>query len=90
MEFAMNVGGGHSIKVFFFIFFAQKLSRITPWLPKHVLHIVWALYNVYVVIDYVTMIMAEYGSRRSQQPANVNFAQIIRGLKSGIFDWDQV
>ena len=44
-----------------------------------------ALYYVYMVVE-VTMNMAEYGSRRSQQPANVNFALIIRGLKSDIFD----
>ena len=34
--------------------------------------------------------MTEYGSRWSQQPANVNFEPIIGGLKSVIFDWDQV
>ena len=34
----------------------------------------------------VTMNMAKYGSRRSQQPENVNFEPIIRGLKSDIFD----
>ena len=28
------------------------------------------------------MNMAKYGSRRSQQPENVNFEPIIRGLKS--------
>ena len=36
------------------------------------------------------MIMAEYGSRRSKQPENVNFEPTIRGLKIDIFDWDQV
>ena len=36
------------------------------------------------------MNMAEYGSRQLQQPVNVNFEPIIRGLKSDIFDWDQV
>ena len=34
--------------------------------------------------------MAEYGSRRSQQPANVNFEPILKGLESDIFDSDQV
>ena len=36
--------------------------------------------------------MAKYGSRRSQQPENVNFEPIInkRGLKSDIFVWPQV
>ena len=32
------------------------------------------------------MNMAKYGSRRSQQPENVNFEPIIRGLKSDTFD----
>ena len=36
------------------------------------------------------MNMAKSGSRRSQQPENVNFEPILRGLKSDIFDWDQV
>ena len=57
-----------------------------PDYQKRVLHIVWA----YVVVE-VTMDMAEwYGSRWSQQPANVNIEQTIRGFKSDIFDWDQV
>ena len=51
--------------------------------------LVWALYYVHVVVE-VTMNMAKYGSRRSQQPENVKFEPIIRGLKSDIFDWDQV
>ena len=29
---------------------------------------------------------AEYGSQRSDQPKNVNFESIIRGLKSDIFE----
>ena len=89
MTFAIEGGGvSRAIKVFFFKFL-QKPSRITPWLPKRVLHIVWALYYVYIV-DEVTMNMAEYGSWRSQQSANVNFDPIIRGLKRDIFVWDQV
>ena len=36
------------------------------------------------------MNMAEYGSQRSDQPENVNFEPIIRGLKNDNFDWDQV
>ena len=32
------------------------------------------------------MNMAEYGSRRSQQPENVNLEPIIRGLKNDILD----
>ena len=34
----------------------------------------------------VTMNTAEYGSQRSDQPENVNFEPITRGLKSNIFD----
>ena len=37
----------------------------------------------------VTLNMAEYGSRRSQQLKNVNSEPII-GLQSDIFDWDQM
>ena len=44
-----------------------------------------ALYYVYMVVE-VTMNMAEYGSRRSEQPQNVDFEPFIRGLKSDIFD----
>ena len=36
------------------------------------------------------MNMAEYGSRRSEQPQNVNFEPIIKGFKNDIFDWDRV
>ena len=32
------------------------------------------------------MKMAEYGSQQSEQPQNVNFEPIIRGLKSDIFE----
>ena len=39
-----------------------------------------------LALKQVTMNMAEYGRRRSQQPANVNFEPIIRGLPSDIFD----
>ena len=36
------------------------------------------------------MNMAEYGSKRSDQPENVNFEPILRGLKNDNFDWGQV
>ena len=36
------------------------------------------------------MNMAEYGSQRLQQPENVNFEPVIRGLKNDNSDWDQV
>ena len=38
-----------------------------------------ALYYVYMVVE-VTMNMAEYGSRRSQQPANVNFEPMLDSI----------
>ena len=38
----------------------------------------------------MTMNMAKYGSRRLQQPENVNFEPIIRGLTDDDFDWDQL
>ena len=40
---------------------------------------------MYIVVE-VTMKMAKYGGPRSQQPENVNFKPIIRGLKSDFFD----
>ena len=51
-------------------------------MPKRVLHIIWASYYVYIVLE-VTMNIAEYGSQRSEQPMNVKFDPIIRGLKNG-------
>ena len=39
-----------------------------------------------LIVVEVTLNRAEYGSRRSQQPKNVNFEPIISGLKSDIFD----
>ena len=39
---------------------------------------------MYIVVELI-MIMAEYGSRRSQQPENVDFESIIGGLKSDVF-----
>ena len=40
---------------------------------------------MYMVVE-VTLNTAEYGSQRLDQPENVNFEPIIRGLKSDIFD----
>ena len=34
----------------------------------------------------MTLNRPEYGSQQSDQPENVNFEPIIRGLKSDIFD----
>ena len=39
-----------------------------------------------LIVVEVTLNRAEYGSRRSQQPKNVNFEAITRGPKSDIFD----
>ena len=90
MTFAIKGGGSRvPLRFFFSNIVFKKTSRITSWLPKRVLHIVGALYYVYIVVE-VTLNRAEYGSQRSDQPENVNFEPIIRGLKSDIFDWDQV
>ena len=40
--------------------------------------------EVWIIVE-VTLIRAEHGSQRSDQPENVNFEPIIRGLKSDIF-----
>ena len=51
MTFAIKGGGVSSAMSFFFSnFFVLKPARITPWLPKRVLHIVWALYYIYLVV----------------------------------------
>ena len=51
----------------FFNFYCLKTSRITPWLSKSVLHLVWALWYVYIVVE-VTLNRAECGSQRSEKP----------------------
>ena len=38
----------------------------------------------------VTLNRAEYGGQQSDQPENVNFEPIIRGLKNDNFYWEQV
>ena len=63
MEFSMNGEGGISRSIrFFFVFFAYKPSTITPWLPKRILHIVWALYYV--------------KGKRSQSAVNKNLLEL--------------
>ena len=47
-------------------------------------------FELYIMVVEVTKNMNEYRSRRSQQPENVNFAPIIRGLRIDIFDRGQV
>ena len=39
---------------------------------------------IYIVVE-VTLNRAKYGSQRSEEPVNVNFEPIIRGLKGDIF-----
>ena len=51
-------------------------------------------YLIFTVVK-VTLNMAEYATSwqsnwRSEQPKNVNFEPIIRGLKNDSFDWEQV
>ena len=59
--------------------FFWKPFRITPWLLKRVLHLVWDSYYVYIVVE-VTLNMAKWLA------VSVNFEPIIRGLKSDIFE----
>ena len=66
--------------MFFFFNFAEKPSRNTPRLPKRPL-----LFIMYIVVE-VTLNRAEYGSQRSDQPENVNFEPIIRGLNDANFN----
>ena len=48
------------------------------------LYYIYIYIYVHIVVE-VNMNMAEYGSQRSQQPENVNFELIVKGLKSDIF-----
>ena len=87
MKFSMKGGGGSRVPLFCSSICCLKTSRITLWLPKRVLVIVWALYYVSIVVE-VTLNSSEYDSHRTDQPENVNFEPITRGLKSDIFDWE--
>ena len=91
MEFFNGIfhegGGGSRVPLFCSSICWLKTSRITLSLPKRVLVIVWALYYVSIVVE-VTLNSSEYDSHRTDQPENVNFEPIIRGLKSDIFDWE--
>ena len=42
-------------------------------------------FELYIIVVEVTLNRAEYGSQRSDQPENVNFESILRGLKRDIF-----
>ena len=51
-------------------------------------------YLIFTVVK-VTLNMAEYATSwqsnwKSEQPKNVNFEPIKRGLENDIFDWEQV
>ena len=73
------------IRTVYLVFF-WKPFKIIPWLWKRVLHLVWALYYVCIVFEVTLNITV---SGRSCQRKSI-FEPIIRGLKSDIFDWDQV
>ena len=46
---------------------------------------------MFIVAEVIMIMnMVENGSQRQDQPENVNFEPIIRGLKNNNFDWDQV
>ena len=82
-----NYATSSAIRIFSIFFLFKNRLESFPDCQNVILHISWALYHVYMVIE-MTMNMAEYGSQRSDQPENINFEQIIRGLKSDIFDGD--
>ena len=44
--------------LFWKMIFFKKPFRIIPWLWKRVLHLVWALYYVYIVVE-MTLNMAK-------------------------------
>ena len=55
MTFAMKGGGLEGVSsatyLFWKMIFVKKPFRIIPWLWKRVLHLVWALYYVYIVVE---------------------------------------
>ena len=83
MSFAIKGGGSLEYNHIFLIFFEIHLKLLRQ--SKRVLHRVWDFHPAYIVVE-VTMAMTEYGSQRSDQPENVSFEPIIRGLKSDIFE----
>ena len=61
----------------------NNLGKIDSFLIQRAsqLHIVWAIYYIYIAVE-VTMNIAEHTPRwRSQLPENVNFMPTVRGLK---------
>ena len=59
MAFAMNWVWGSCVPLTYFEkWFFQKPFGIIPWMSKRVLHIVWALYYVYIVVE-MTLNMAK-------------------------------
>ena len=58
MAFAMKGGGVSSATYLFWKMIFWKPFRIIPWLLIRVLHLVWALYYVYIVVE-VTLNMAK-------------------------------
>ena len=72
-----------------FVFGIQNHSQILRpswWGPLNNIDI-WVLFDLK---KQEKSPRAIYGSQRPEQPVNVNFKLIIRGLKSDIFDWEQV
>ena len=71
--------------------FYWKPFRIIPWLLKRVLHLVWALYYVYIVVEMTLNMAKLLGPSVTSISNHLEFPfWFIRGLKSDIFDWDQV
>ena len=78
-------GAGSRVPLTFFYFCCLKTIQNHSLTAKMRFAHSLSLYLICIVVE-VNMDMADYGSRRSQQPENVNFEPNIRGLKSDIFD----
>ena len=90
MDFSIK-GGGPRVPLRFVLFFLLKnhLESLHDCQNAFCTNFELYVIHIYVVVE-VTLSRAEYGSQRSDQPENVNFDSIIRGLKNDHFEWDQV
>ena len=91
MVFAWG-GKGCRVPIPFFSFFVLLKNHLQslPTAKIRFAHSLSFKICIYKCSSWGDINTAEYASRRPQQPTNVNFEPITRGLKSDIFDWDQV
>ena len=82
MEFSMK-GGRSPVPLRFLNFFLLKthLESLPDCRNEFCTQ-----FELYIIVVEVTLNRAKYGSQRSDQPENVNFEPIKRGLKNDIFD----